>query len=100
MFPFELTATPSVSPKFMSGASLKKFGADSNGMSGTSLRIATSWFGPSCPAAAVDAKRTTNAMVDFVIVYLSISVHNHFAADDTHAAVENQHSIRNLHRSR
>src|SRR5262245_46918406 len=34
MSPFELTATPDASPKFMSGGSLKKFGAESNGISG------------------------------------------------------------------
>src|SRR5690242_14220521 len=32
--PFEFTATPAPSPKFRSGGSLKKFGTESNGISG------------------------------------------------------------------
>src|SRR2546426_5382355 len=35
MCPFELTATPDASPKCKSGGSLKKFGTESNGISGT-----------------------------------------------------------------
>src|SRR6185295_13991452 len=33
--PFELTATPDASPRFMSLGSLRKFGTESNGISGT-----------------------------------------------------------------
>ena len=33
--PFEFTATPEASPRFMSAGSFRKFGAESNGISGT-----------------------------------------------------------------
>src|SRR4051812_31243675 len=52
MRPLELTATPAPSPKFISTGSLKKFGTESNGISG----------GVGCWARGVAASRSSNTI--------------------------------------
>ncbi len=53
MWPFEFTATPGTSPKFIPGGSLKKSGTESKGISGT--------FCCAKEAGAIKAKSMSNA---------------------------------------
>src|SRR5581483_12518626 len=50
--PFEFTAMPDTSPKFMSFGSLKKFGTESNGISGTAAPCCAESESDSAPIAA------------------------------------------------
>src|SRR5215470_5182253 len=57
MCPFELTATPVASPKFMSGGSLMKFGTESNLSSGADV---------DCAIAEVESRPNRTVNQDFI----------------------------------
>src|SRR5450759_5610330 len=89
MCPLELVATPMPSPRYKFGGSFRKFGADSNGISGTfrafALALSCAWVSPSAGVCAgvwanwgiaqASAAHTRQVLVFISLLWVSASIH-------------------------
>src|ERR1700674_5551755 len=72
MWPLELVATATDSPRYSPGGSFKKFGADENSIEGTFSMVALRWA--NAGAAATTARATDDVRIRFIKVSLIVPI--------------------------